>query len=643
MAYTDLIQRRKRMKKSLLHKVAFIVLPFLMGGSLVACGGNSSSSTTPTSSEPTPVPPEPQPPTPPEDPWYVISEKAMDNFLKKIQAGGYTMVGDKQTTAVYDQNMVTWFFEQPSPYTDHVCLTVNGETFYAFIDYNLQSLEQMVFIDKKPAIAVDDFGIAPYLPTYWLNKSMSGGNIWSLWHNLDHDNPLHFSASKNSDLYATICYFCNYDAQELPSHMQDVYMDFDSEEVNVATISFKYNSGGTHELTDGKVVITFNEEVRKSDIAQAWVDDPDRTYPEEIGDYGQWPSLYTLAINSVYSSNLGYSGVEPLPYDDFFSYATKVNKDTFMYDGYVEIHDYHAGENELDDYKSTLASNGFEPTIGSSEMVWRSVNTLRTKNEYKLYSVITLKLENGLVITGTKYYTHLTFAGRGEIYNHIHDISTKFVEFEDDENITSWNAEDYAFNQYESMEDLFDYDLFIYVTIEYNNIQTFKSYLDDLFASYVNAGFVKQKYSDTYINEDTVSKSVVKLVSNSKGVAQLLFYNIKYVDPTTAANDVLGAGFPSISDKLSKITSVLEMKYYVKAIMGLDFDHYYSIGFQFSSNSELKTFVDTYISALLAAGFKKTTEELRTCRYINDDATRTVVMDYNYGSGSFFNAWFMIE
>ena len=420
-------------------------------------------------------------------------------------------------------------------------------------------------------------------------------------------------------------------------------MDFDSEDVNVATITFKYNSGGTHELTDGSVTITFGGDVRKSDIAQAWVDDPNRTYPDPVGGHTSWPTAYQFAINSIYTYNLGYSGVDPLPYDSFFSYATKVNGDTFSRDGYVEIHDYHAGQEELEQYIATLTAKDYIPATGTSGMTYRSESTLREKGDYKLYSDITLKLEDGLVISATTYYTYLTFSGRDAINSHIHSASEndKFVELPDDANITSWSAADYTFRQYESMADLFDYNLYTHVIIEYQDANAFKTYLDQVFASYVANGFVRQKYSDTYINKDYVSKSMVELISNHNGVADILFSNMKYVDPSEAATNVSDAGFPSISDELSKITSVLEMKYYAKAIMGIEFEHYYSIGMQFSSNSELRAFVDDYIAALLDAGFKQTTEELRTCRYIKGD-TRTVVMDYQYKSGTYFNAWFMI-
>ncbi len=80
--------------KNLKRKILPLALLALGTGSLAGCG-----------QEPSP------------EPWYVISEKAMNNFLSKIQNEGYTIVGDEQTTSVHDQNMITWFFKEGSTYT----------------------------------------------------------------------------------------------------------------------------------------------------------------------------------------------------------------------------------------------------------------------------------------------------------------------------------------------------------------------------------------------------------------------------------------------------------------------------------------------------------------------------------------------
>ncbi len=81
------------------------------------------------------------------DPPHVISEKAMENFHTKLKNASYTIYGDSSsgsTTAVHDENMITWFFKEGSPYDNHVCLSVDGESFYAFVDYDLQELAQML-------------------------------------------------------------------------------------------------------------------------------------------------------------------------------------------------------------------------------------------------------------------------------------------------------------------------------------------------------------------------------------------------------------------------------------------------------------------------------------------------------------------
>lgn len=78
------------------------------------------------------------------------------------------------------------------------------------------------------------------------------------------------------------------------------------------------------------------------------------------------------------------------------------------------------------------------------------------------------------------------------------------------------------------------------------------------------------------------------------------------------------------------------MKYYATATIGINIEHYYSVVVQFSTHVEMITFVNGNIDTLVAAGFERATEELRTCRYI-EGTNRTIIMDYNPSGGTHFN------
>lgn len=615
--YNGFRKRGKILMKNLKRKILPLALLALGTGALAGCG-----------QEPTP------------EPWYVISEKAMNNFLSKIQNDGYTIVGDEQTTSVHDQNMITWFFKEGSQYTDHAAVTINEETYYGFIDYKKNSFEQVVFMDKMPATQIDENMV--YLPTMWLDQSVSGGNIWSLWHNNDQSNPLHYNASKSGYLYETICYFCNYDANTIPSHMQDVYMEFDKEDVHVATIKFKYNPGGTAELKDGLVTITFDEEVRTSDIVNNWLNDPNRNYPEPVGEYGAWPGLFDMHIESIYRKNLGYKeGSDPLPYDNFFSYATKIDQNKAKYHGIIEITDYHADESDAKQYMTTLKSNGYQAEIGVTGLVFRSP-VIRDRDGYEMFSDVTLTINDGLVISAQRYYTSTSYVGRDVINDYIQTASTKYIALPDSENVTSWTAVDNQFAAYESRSCNYDVNLYLDVYLEYKDADAMTTYLDNYFKAYTDAGFVYDQTDGTYSKADQSSRTVVKLSSNDSGVADILFYNYRRILPSEAFPILEAAGYPAITVDTSKIESILENNGYERLIQGEIWTHYYWMTINFDSHQELLDFVNPYKDALLNAEFEEKPEAYRTCRYVNADESARLIMDYK-GSTSTLNLWFGIK
>jgi len=610
------------------RKSFLAIAMFSLGVSALAgCGG---------SSDPTPSPS----PTPTPDPWYVISEKAMNSFLNKIQAQGYMMVGGDLTTAVYDQNMVTWFFKEGTPYDDHFCATVNGESYYGFIDYDLESVAALQFVDKKPSTEVFDSS----LPTYFLNNAISGGNIWSIFHNNDQEHPMRYRGSQDLSLYQIICRFCNLDEDVIPPTMQDLVLELDAVDVNVATLTFKYNPGGTHDLKDGSVTITFNEEVRRSDYVLAWVNDPNRQYPTPIGEYGKWPNDYIGNIDSIFSIQLGLDGNDPLPYDDFFSYATNYNYETIKYDGFMRIHDFHAGEEELAQYKQTLLDNNYVQRTDVEEIVFRS-KTLREREGYKLYSEITLELDDGLVIIGQKYYTSYKYEGRTDINDHLKDASDKYIELPDSENIISWSAEDNTFRAFEDKGCSYDTNLYMHVYLEYSDADAMDSYLDNYFAIYLKDGFVFNEHDGTYSKADLASRTVVKISDNDNDVADILFYNYRRILPSEGYQVMVDAGFPSPDLPDANVESILEQKDYYRLMFGGILEHYYWATFTFESNEDLLSFVDSYVSELLNAGFVKAPEVDFTCRYKNSDESRRIVMDYDdsKGQGISLNAWILIK
>ena len=573
----------------------------------------------------------------PGDPWYVISERAMNNFLDKIQAGGYYFKGGELTTAVHDESLVTWFFDETSSYTDHVCVTVNEETFYALIDDDAHKLANMVFLDKKSAMDLS----SDVLPTTWLSKEVSGGNIWEIFINDNPNNPLHYKARASLAFNSTICVFCDFGDFIAPT-ISNIEFEFDKEDMSTATLKFEYSptAGVTNE---GQVVFTFGETVPTSDIVNEWVTNPSRTYPKAIGEYGSWPNLepytFQMAIHGLYDEQLGVD-YDPLPYDNFFSYATMYNTNS-MYDGYIEIHDYHATETEFHQYISTLQTNGYQMAVGKQgDLVFRS-GTLRSREGYELFSDITVKMNDGLVISATRYYTSTTYSGRDAINTHIDDASSKFVILQDSDKVTSWSGEDSPFRAFEDLGLMFDFNIYMHVYLKFAKKADLDEYANTYFTSVLAANYKYNPNDGTYTLSDVTSRTVIKLADDSTNILEIVYYNERRVSTAIAFPDVQNGGYPALSNP-ELVESIIELKWYEKCMFNLDFTHFYWMTFEFASHEDKMTFVNTYIQALKDLDFQAAQAAERTIRYKKSDMK---YVDFEYGatSGTRLDLWFAIE
>lgn len=626
--YNGFRKRGKILMKNLKRKILPLALLALGTGALAGCG-----------QEPTP------------EPWYVLSEKAMTNFFNKLGESSYTVYGDASnglTTAVHDENTVTWLFKDGSRYLDHFCVTVDNESYYGLIDditdpQNPQ-IVQLTFMDKDSAVNVSE----SVLPTYWASNEICGGNIWSLFHNTDQEHPLRYKVSKNLSFNDSICALCDYGGFE-DSQIDDVVLEFDQVDVTKATLSYTHIPSGTKTPVAASLSIEFGKEVRTSDLVTAWVNDPNRAYPEPVGEYGDWPSQFAGAVRNIYAANLLLDAKAALPYDTFFSEATNFNSKTYMYDNFVQVHDFHATQEGAEQYMQTLIDNGYTPAVGTSGTVFRSP-ALRERNGYKLYADVSLTYTpgDGLIIKTEPYYTHTSYGTRELVNGHIQGAQggTKFPELPAPQStsITKFYGEDEQFHGYEDRVGFYDYDLFMYVHIEYKDSKAMDAYLNEYYQEFLDRGFTYNKSYQEYSKSDLESTCVMRIEDNSNGKVTFLYYNEKHVDPEVAIADVDADEFAKFEDTLSEVSIhyVEDIKGYFKIIEGVDYKYYYSMATDCESYDRARALADDYGAALKAIGFEQKSSSLRTVRYENSDASLVCEMDYDTKGrqGTFLNLWF---
>ena len=135
-----------------------------------------------------------------------ISEAAMENFLKKAEAGNYMIAGEEIKGSVCSEDLVIYF--RPIRYDDvdydgFAVMTVNGnETFLGWLVEDGITNLSFVAAGKAQELAADGAEIQDFdskLPEYWLE--VTDGNIWDLFYN-DVDNPLRFVS--NADEVKTL-------------------------------------------------------------------------------------------------------------------------------------------------------------------------------------------------------------------------------------------------------------------------------------------------------------------------------------------------------------------------------------------------------------------------------------------------------
>ena len=602
------------MKKSLFKKSRFLLFPVLMAGSLTACGGNQPSSQSSS------------------DPAYVVSEKAMNNFLDRIEKESYTIVGIDGilTTSYSDQNMITWFYlPGATTYDDHFAVTVNDETFFGFIDNDKKSLEEISFVDKITAARAYE----SYLPTAFNSNAVSGGNIWSVFHN-DPTNPLLFHVAQKVKVYEILCRFCGVmDPQSDPARMSQVTMEFDSVDVNNATFKFQYATG-PKTSEEKTITITFGKPVRTSSYVVDWVNDPNREYPQAIGELGHWPNKWKVDILSTfkYGIQVGKVGdVDPMPYDTIFSYATNSNDATCAYDGYFTVHDYNSGAAEANHYMATLLDNGYELELNDDNVMILKSPVIRQREDVahnisEFRSYITIEVNDGLDITARKYYTSRTITGRDDVNGFLQRSSNKYLILPDDSNITGWVGVDHNLAGYENYLCTYDVTNFTYVYLTYTDATAMDTYLNTYLASLVTNGYVHNN-DDTYTKENIDGRTTVNVYSNTDGLATIYFRNFKYVSPEDLNSGLAASNLPELDTTM--VQTIQDLKDYFNVRTGGGLIHYYYVQFEFASYDDAAAFETAYGATLQGAPYNMTKGPNAdySWEYDASDKSRTVIVD----------------
>ena len=569
------------MKKTLLRKAAFFVLPFLVGGSLVACGGNApTSGTIPTDPS---VGPQPVPKT--------DSEKAMDNFLNKIKDGNYTITSDNLVSSFYSRDLVMYDYDASiHEAKDQGFMSVDNETFQLSLA-NEHPLDYILFVDQGQAIDV--------VGTQSLNYLIN--NPWDYWTNSDPSKPFDYS-STSVQVKQSISQFVVL-GEMAAMTISDMELVFDSVDVNSATLKATYCPSSPTEKIPLNLAITFGDAKYNQDMAN-WTKDPNRNYPSDIGKTSWTNNMVSLFEGVLKTNDLK----DYVPLMTSASYACVINSQLYSEEGIVEVRDYHGTAEDAKNYKNLLEDNNFYKVTVDGVETYRKF--LRAKPDNPIFQVFAdLSVnsdDNGVTLRVNSTYNRQ--------YLHSIDALNKlitpksFPALPETDNIADFVMFNSPFEGQESWDYLYNFDLESLFVIQYKDLNVMKKYVSDYIGALTEVGFKNTPSSpNIYHLIDQTSDRKFQYVFYDDGTVHLVFANEAFLNPTKVTGEI-NEVFPVISS--DNIYYCRDNAMLQKIKRGQNWTHYYDLVYLFDSEADATTFYNSYLSSVASnPDYKKNTEQ----------------------------------
>ena len=553
-------------------------------------------------------------------------EVVMDNFLAKVDAANYVIQGaDFLKTTVSSRDQVCFEYNDDR-YHDFAVISVDNETFQAFLDDGMLGFAE--YLGEGQAVDL----AKSRLLNYWTDDSVSQRNIFNLFYNVV-DEPLKF-VSYEETVKRSVMSFVGY-GESAVRLMHEVYLELDAENPTVAHIKAEMDEDLVARISydDIDVTVTFGG-AKSNAQADEWMAAP--VYP---GSKGGWDDPDYFIFNSVFITG---SGVDVIPFPSFASYAMRMDDEAFMMNDEVSIRDPHATEQNVADYIKQLESEGFtevteETEDGSTETWYRRM----LREEYKCYTSVQAWYDNGFNLTAKKYYDFPTFEGLDAVNEEI--TAYAYPELPESDNFSEVKATNRAAARTESWLYFFDYDQELYVDVRYEDEDALRTYLEEYGKDVENAGFNVYYLEDSdevdrYESDNSFCS--FRYHFNDDGTVTFLYRTQKYIPADQAEGMIRSAGFPAID--LEDPITCRDLKKFQKAQYGRDRIAYITLGLNFEKASDAEDFLNSYEEKLTAAGFERVNPEsvgsMKNVAIYNEAKDILVGIDfYEQGEGALVN------
>ena len=514
------------------------------------------------------------------------SEKAMENFLNKLEEGNYVMeAGDYLKTTVSSRDQVVFDYVEEG-YHDFAAMSLDNETFQMFLD----EPDEVTFVKEGQAIDV----AGKRLPNGWI--ALSEGNIWNLFYNMQ-EEPLKFVSYEDS-LKQNILSMVGYNETALRL-THEVYLTLDKEDPSEAHIQAQVDDDlvARIDYNDIDIAIRFGD-AQSDPTADAWMASP--VYPSARTG---WTESDEFIFNSVFLP--GY-GLAAIPFPASASYALTVDGENFVVDDEVVIRDPRASQEDVANYVTQLLSEGFfeakeTAEDGSEKTSYRKM----LREAYRCYSSIEVDYNDGMDLVARKYYDFPLYDSLEGINEAIAKIG--YPELAASEDILSVSGEDRANEMTESWLYFFDYDLGLYADLEFSDAEKMNEYLNAYTEKLLNEGFttVKETEEDEevqyYESENGFYSFRYRTIDENK--VTLLFKSERYISVAEAEQMIADAGFPKIS--LQEPISCRDLRSFQKTQYGRDRKAYLTVSQEFESAEKAEAFLDELEASMNEAGYDR--------------------------------------
>ena len=511
----------------------------------------------------------------------VNADKVIENFTSNIAKRNYVVKADGHLELTVRNADEVFIYYEGASHNNEAFFTVNeDETFHANIGGDAVS-DLTYFAEGKAVDAAAEICLDTLL-------EVSEGNLMNLLYN-DPENPLRFvttDSTKQSviELFAKVYGY----GDMIYSRIQNFEFTFADEKATSLKIFAEVTDDGRIVYEDIDLFVTFGN-AEENAIVHEWMANP--TYP---AGPTAWDHSAQSIINSVFDQEFGDVAY---PFPARASYTLQIDHSKADTQELLYAKDKYATAKDLEDYIEILTDNGFTNVEGTSEY------RLLLRPEYNYYSSVTPKLvgNQGMTIEGRKYFDSPKYHSFEDINA---AIQTKdYPAMDETTAVKSWAATDDWARAKVAGWYFWDYDMYLDVLVEYDDLAALEQYLKSYTDKLLAAEFKYLEGENYYASADTYYS--FRYADYGNGLAGMLFKHEHRMTASELGTFIQNAGFPALDLTAAEAFSGRDMADYFRYMTNSRYSVYVTAALDFETETKRDAFLDRYVEQVEDSGYAK--------------------------------------